>query len=620
MKSSYRTKFPKASPRKDISEHNKAFLIASSRSYKNAIVQQAIDDGFPYDITKRIERRATELADDQDIPALHLLSSAIDKFKPQVEALHAFGIKPDYNARDISITSKRLAGISAASYLNSKIQGLGISNQAQKLLELDDSLPSRLKAADPIFWSRRIKKQWRLLESELNFVLQNKDVKTGVHWISPDAKRRYKEEHEFSKKYVKNLMLVEKNTGEEKSAQKIFDPDQADYRLYANYLARAKGIAELANKLGLGLSAMITITLPSCHHPLKRCYETSKQIPNPKYKDWTTKESDKKFRHDWKKIRALLAKHGIGITHYFLAAQCHKSGTPHYHLTGFFRNEEHLRAVLQRITQTTGQPWMIDSKNGSFESEKGITQDNPKIRGVRADIFRNKDGNPDPEGALAYMLASLKYIITTDETKAKTKAKKKKTQRSNEEVKAIKAWAKANGIRRFTTSHGHSTLWNLLRKLDNFGSAAQAAAKTGKYSWFYKTLHLLDKKGEVKKQGKEHFDFVKIQKQNDYAEQIEVIKGVNFSRVSTNGQIHPIGQYKLEKEWEIIRVIPTETHNPQGVTPTNKNQEDPNPNPQNQPQNHPPPPDFSQLLAITNRIEQQKTAREQAQAWRHAPA
>lgn len=605
MKLSYNTNTPKSSPRKDISEHQAAFLEASSRSYKNAIIKQTVDFGFPYDISRRIERRATELADAQDIPALRLLSSTIDDFKPQVDALKAFGIKLSSTAFDISKTTKWLAGMSDASYQNGRIENVpGISNKARKLLELDDSLSSRLKASDHVYWSCRIKKRWRLLESELNFALQHKEVKTGVHWISPDAKRRYKEDHEFYKKYAKNLKLVEKHTGEELEGKKVFDPDQADYRLYANYIARAKGIAELASELGLGLSAMITITLPSSHHPMKQCEKTGKRIPNPKYTDWTIKESDKKFRHDWKKIRALLAKHKIGITHYFLAAQCHKSGVPHYHITGFFRDETHLREVLQRITQTTDQPWMIDSKNGSFESEKGITQEDPKVRGVRADIFRNKDGNPDPEGALAYMMASLKYIITTDETKAKTKGKKKKTKRSNEEVKAIKAWAKANGIRRFTTSHGHSTLWTLLRKLDDFGSVAQAAAKgkdskDGKasYARFYKALHLIDKNGNIKKHGDEYFEFIKVQKTNDYAEQIEVIKGVNFSRVSIADMIQSAGQYILEKEWEVIRVIPTETPNPTVVTPTNKNQgSDAKASLQTQNQ-HPPPLDFRQYLA-----------------------
>lgn len=539
----------------EFAEHHAAFLAASSRSYKNAIIKQTNDYGFPGDLSRRIERRATELADAQNIKALRLLSKTVDKFKPQIDALNKFGVKPSSKAFDISKTTKRLAGTSAASYQNGRIKdSLGISNQARELLQLDDSLPSRLKAADPVFWSRRIKRQWRLLESEMNFTLQHKEVKTGVEWISPEAKRRHQDAHDFSKNYVKNLMLVEKNTGETKEAKKIFDSDAADYRRYATYLARAKGIAELAEELGLGLSAMITMTLPSRQHPMKNCKKTRKRIPNPKYRNQTIKESDEKFRHDWKKIRALLAKHNIDITHYFLAAQPHKSGAPHYHLTGFFRDEMHLRAVLQRITQTTDQQWMIDCKDGTFQTVSGTTQKDPEIRGVRADIFKNKEGKPDPEGALAYMLASLKYLIPTEMDK-----KGKETKRSNEEVRAIKAWATANGIRRFTTSHGHSTLWNLLRKLDNIGSEAQAAAKEGKYAQFFKTLHLINKDGEVKKAGSEHFDFVKVQKINDYAEQIEVIKGINFSRVSNVGIISFAGQYRLTKEWEIIRVVVTDT-------------------------------------------------------------
>lgn len=570
MKLSYNTNTNLTTPLKPIpwfDEWQEAFLAASSRSYKNLITKQTTDYGFPSDLSRRIERRATELADAKNIPALQLLSKTIDKFKPQVDALHAFGIKLSDKAFDISKTTKRLAGISAASLANGTIQELGISNKARELLQLDDSLPSRLKAADPVFWSRRIKKKWRLLESEMNFILQNKEVNTSVKWISPEAKRRHQDALEFSKKYVKKLALVEKNTGETKSAQKIFDSDEADYRRYANYLARAKGIAELAEELGLGLSAMITITLPSRQHPLATCKKTRERIPNPKYRNQTIKESDEKFRHDWKKIRALLAKHDIDITHYFLAAQPHKSGAPHYHLTGFFRNEAHLRAVLQRITQTTDQQWMIDHKDGNFQTVTGITQTKPNIRGVRADIFRNKEGKPDPEGALAYMLASLKYLIPTEKDK-----KGKKTKRCNEEVRSIKAWATANGIRRFTTSHGHNTLWNLLRKLEDFGSAAQVAAKAGNHAQFFKTLHLIDKNGEVKKHGDEHFDFVKITKQNDYAEQIEVIKGVNFSRVSIADVMQFAGQYRLEKEWEIIKII-------QGVTHTQKNQGNPNPNP-----------------------------------------
>lgn len=543
------------------SSYGAAALAASAASYKNAVIKQAENDGYPGDLIRRIERRAEALADAKDVPGLRLLSQTMQRFKPQVEALAAFGIRTADTARELSITTKRLAGISATSHQNGITEEApGISNRARELLQLDDSLPSRLKAADPVFWSRRIKKQWRLLESELNFVLQHREVQTGVRWISPEAGRRYKHEHEFLKKYATGMELIEQSSGEAIPGQKIFDPDEADRRTYANYIARAKGIATLASELGLGLAAMITFTLPSEHHPLTTDPATGKRMPNRHYTGWTIKESHEKFREDWVLIRALLAKHGIDITHFFLAAQPHKSGVPHYHLTGFFRDETHLREVLERCQQTTGQNWMIDLKNGSFQTASGTSKTDPKIRGIRADVFRKKNGDPDPEGALAYMLSSLSYLLPAEG--------EGQSKRSNEEVRAIKAWSKANGIRRFSTSHGHTTLWTLLRKLEDFGSVAQTAAKSGDYAKFFRTLHLTDKKGEIKKAGAEHFDFLRISKTNDYAEQIEVIRGVNFSRVSGSGKISFAGQYRLEKEWIIQKKLP---ENPE-VTLTNKNQ------------------------------------------------
>lgn len=445
-----------------------------------------------------------------------------------------------------------------------------VSTKTLEMFELDDTPANRWRCCDILYISKKLKQEWRKKEADFSFLLSATAVPTtALKWTSDLAKRHYEYETDQAEKFANNYSMRNAK-GDIISGTKLFDKNTRDKNKYNEEIAIVRGLSDLAEEEGNTISALITITLPSEFHPLRTCQKTRTRIKNPKFNGCTIKEAHDFFQECWVLTRANLAYQGNEISHFVRAAQPHKTSVPHYHLTAFLRDETHLQAVVKELSKQLNQPWMI-TKNKTYKTKFGTSTKNPKIRGIRADIFTNKKGEIDIMGATNYIMASLAYIMPDDSHDAKT-------GRSSEEVKAIKGWARAYKIKRFTTSHGHRTLWRKLRAADDFNSEAQRHAKAGKYAAFYRTLHIT-KNNEVIKKGTEYFKTFKVQKINKYGETVEVPDTIFMLNINT-GYTHSLD---VSAQWEIFKEVK--------LTLTDKNQVNPTPKPKPETQKppHPPP-------------------------------
>lgn len=406
-------------------------------------------------------------------------------------------------------------------------------------LGLEDNKPNRLRCCDLLYISKKLKREWRKKESDFSFLLSTTAIpSTTLKWVSDLAKRHYEKETKQAEEFAKKYSMIS-NEGEVISGTKLFDKNTRDKNKYAEEVAVAKGLSILAKEEGNTISALITITLPSEFHPLTTCQKTGRRIKNPKFNGCTIKEAHDHFQHLWALTRANLAHQNNKISHFVRAAQPHKTGVPHYHVTTFLKNEAHLQAVVEELSKQLNQAWVI-TKNKTYKTATDTSKTDPKIRGIRADIFTDKNGEIDVMGATNYIMASLAYIMPDD-------SHDEKTGRSSEEVKAIKNWARKNNIRRFTTSHGNRVLWRKLRAADDFNSEAQRHAKSGDYATFYRTLHIV-KNDEVIKNGAEYFKTLTVQEINKYGETVEVPDSIIMLNMRT-GETHKLD---ISSKWEIV--------------------------------------------------------------------
>lgn len=416
-----------------------------------------------------------------------------------------------------------------------------------KKFELEDTLPNRLRLCDPLYISKRLKKEWRLTQSNFSFLLSSNALDcTKIEYVSDLAIRHYKSEQKQAEKFARNYQMVNEK-GQIISGEKIFNKKNLDRNKYAEEVAFAVGLTKLAKEQGNKTAGMLTATMPSAFHPKATCPKTGKKITNPNFNGSTPHQTHKIFQKAWQRARANLAHKGQEISHFVRAAQPHKSGTPHYHITIFAKSEEHLKIITEEVAKQINQFWyLVKGLELTTETEIKQLKNKSKIPkgGVRTDILIKENGEADITGGLKYILAGLAYTMPDDA------AEHKKSGRSLREIQAIKKWSRDNNIRRFTTSNGHRTLWRKLRAEDDFESDAQKAAKAGDYASFYTALHI-EKNGEVIKEGKEFFQTLYIQRINKYTE-LESVPDSIFMIDKTTGNTHRIS---LESTWEIQKII-----------------------------------------------------------------
>ena len=391
-------------------------------------------------ITRAAENAATadELAD--------LIDRVNSEIAPVVERFRQWGVTPDVSYNEINRRAVELAD-------EWRIQAI----------EQDREPDNVTRESDPAHWRRQLKRVMRQGVEGVTMSLENLGLMRPSKWVSGVAKSRHKDDRKMAADYASRRAFVN-DSGEAISAEALMNPDERDKRRYAEYTARWTGICDLATDEGLLFSGMITITLPPEYHRRIQIPNTTMSRENKHWNGYTPKQCHDIFQLAWTRIRARWSKEQIR-PHYIRAAQPHKDGTPHYHITVMCRDRTELERMGDIVTTCILDTCPTDRA------------DDYRRSGVDIMPLVDAEGRPDPKGALKYGLSALSYLLPSGDD-----------SRSPEEVAAIAEWSKIWGLRRFTTSHGHSTLWNEMRKTPDTGHPAQAAAKAGDYAAFYRAL------------------------------------------------------------------------------------------------------------------------------------
>lgn len=435
---------------------------------------------LPYNSRNSIIRNAKKTTKQAELKTLvDKLSKKLNPFKNSLST--KYGINLDASLKEINKKSEQLA-----------------SNWLMKQAIKDISTEEFCREQDPQYYRKKIRAELRLSNEIINGILESEKIEYPSKWVSKTAKQRFKIERAMAIEYAKNTAFIS-NEGETISAEKLLNPINRDNNRYAEYTTRFKGIYNLAQKQGYESAGLITITVPPEYHRMLTVNNGKKSIPNKKWNGKMPTEINNLFNKAWRQARARWSKRNLN-QHWLKAAQPHKDGTPHWHITLIAKTEQQKNEMLKDLEET-----MLNN----FKTEKVAEY---KKRGIKFDEFKDKNGKPEIAGALHYGLKALSYLLPTEEDE--------QDNRSKDEVESIAEWSKIWKIRRFSTSHGKSTLWKLLRRTEDTNHPAQIAAKAGDYATFIEqsTEIELIKRIKTNKYGEEYKEPTGWKTKNIYME------------------------------------------------------------------------------------------------------
>lgn len=436
---------------------------------KNSIIRTA------YKITKQAELKT-------------LIEKLDKKLKPFKKNLfNKYGIKLDASFEEVRKQSEQLAS-------DWEIRNPSYWTKTEAI----DNIKDFSREQDPQYYRKKIRAELRLSNEIIHGILEREKIEYPSKWVSKTAKQRFKIERAIAIEYAKKTAFIS-NEGEIISAEKILNPINRDNNRYAEYTTRFKGIYNLAKKQGYESAGLITITVPPEYHRMLTVNNGRKSIPNKNWNGKLPNEINNLFNQAWKQARARWSYKNLS-QHWLKATQPHQDGTPHWHITLIAKTEQQKNEMLKDLEET-----ML--KN--FKTEK-VTE--YKKRGIQFDEFKKENGEPEIAGALHYGLKALSYLLPTEGNE--------QDQRSKEEVESIAEWSKIWKIRRFSTSHGKSTLWKLLRRTEDTGHAAQIAAKAGDYANFIEQSEKIEliKRIKTNKYGEEYKEPTGWKTKNIYME------------------------------------------------------------------------------------------------------
>ncbi len=308
-----------------------------------------------------------------------------------------------------------------------------------------DYLPDKLRATDPLYWQRKLKKAGRRQIEEMWIIAGATEIK----WCSPDAAARAVTEQKESDKWAAKTEFVS-DDGVVVDGEELLTSTRRDKRRRAELLARAAGLQRLASDSEREVPYLITITLPSQFHPTTSAGGPRRE--NPHYDEKNTPDVAHKWaQNKWAKVRAELGRKDL-MPYWVMAAQPHKDGCPHYHT----------------VTWLSGAAEAVEVETILRDHFCGESEHAVDVRALQ--------GGAD--GGAKYVARTLSYI-------GRSTAPDPEGQ---DEAANVTEWSKIWGIRRYRTSSSKASIWRLLRREDlNVGGpvrAAQAAARAGDFATF----------------------------------------------------------------------------------------------------------------------------------------
>lgn len=287
-------------------------------------------------------------------------------------------------------------------------------------------------------------------------------------WIDADSLRSFKSDEIRKEKHQQKIS--DRYTGN--PSINIFSRDHKDKCLFAEEMAFAHGIDKIAQDEGAIYKGFLTCTLPTRFHHI------SAGRQNTKYKFKTVTDGHKALQKAWANTRAGLTYHQQPIKHFIKVFHPHLSSIPHMHAVLFLNSRYHVRLLVTQMASRLNQHdnWIIYWSDDEIETSTGISSHPDQSKnGIVFKIFDDQD---DIAHAVRYCLKGLKNGIFSTDIVDNEKP-------DAEEPIKIQAWCSTHSIRRYSSSAVGKTLWRDLRKLPDFGSEAQKAAKEGDYAKFY---------------------------------------------------------------------------------------------------------------------------------------
>lgn len=342
----------------------------------------------------------------------------------------------------------------------------------EELIQIKE-LFSRLSAsgdAEDVFTTKQIfkllKKAMKRSVADLHQLATFHQLQSSKdRWIDADSLRSFKSDEIRSEKF---RFQLQKKQGIDPESQ-LFTKHHINRCRYAEEMAFIRGIGEIAREEGATYAGHLTCTLPARFHHLKS------GRPNPDYEYNTVKAGHEFLQEGWTKTRGFLSYHQK-LKHFVKVFQPHESGVAHMHIVAFLNSKDHIRLFVKRIAKYLDQEknWSIHWSPDEIEHAPGCNSDGT---GIVFKMFPSTENDDAIQNALRYSLKSLKYSFANGSDY---------DEKDLEEIQAIQAWCATHNIRRYSSSVVGKTLWRDLRKLPDFGSEAQSAAKTGNYARFYR--------------------------------------------------------------------------------------------------------------------------------------
>ncbi len=255
----------------------------------------------------------------------------------------------------------------------------------------------------------------------------------------------------------------------------------------AELIVRMRGAQKYADEFGY-ICTFVTVTAPSRYHASKSSNPDIDNAPlesNPKYEDFTPRETSQYLGGVWSRVRAKFARDGLD---YFglRVAEPHRNGTPHHHYTIFHKKED-----TYKMRGAFLEHGLKDSA-GEYGSNHRI--EFKAIDRSRGDV-------------IAYLIKYLTKNINSRRAPRDLYGKVDYVQA----LKAVTAWAKVWGIRQFQSIGIQPVgVWRELRRAsrdycgrnarkiagDKYRPLRQAmqASTDGDYYRYMKLMHRYSKK------------------------------------------------------------------------------------------------------------------------------
>lgn len=356
-----------------------------------------------------------------------------------------------------------------------------------------------MRMINPKWWRGKLRKlHARSLEefSRAGFFTHRK----ASAYVGVDTLKRRRKQKQMSLEALA-ATIIRNELGEELSLQVAAESSTANpWIRFSEMVTRMKAFDEIAEKNGYP-GFFVTLTAPSKFHAVKYNKKINKCWVNKKYEDYTVREARDYLSSVWERIRAQLAREGIGQCG-FRIAEPHHDGTPHNHFILFFED-----------MGQAGRAMEVMKHYATMEEAEEI-EGKEEIRFDYDYIDRAKGS------ATAYLIKYISKNITGEDLDKPDAEGRKGDYESGLEgadaVERVEAWASTHGLRQWQQIGGAPVgVWRMLRKMtDEQQQECQCSVIIAA---------------------------VKAAKESDYAAYTEIMGGVFASRKD-----HPIRLLKVE--------------------------------------------------------------------------